>query len=500
MKNFDKDDRQSRTELLIGVTVSLIIFFIALRVPFDSDFFWHLNAGKVMVSQKSPLLIDLFSYTRFGESWINHSWLSQIIFYVIFKIFGFAGIMVFVALITSSTMIFIYQAMRGHALLKSFLVIFAVLISAVVWSPRPQIFSLLLFALIYRWINNFDQNLDKKYLFFTGSIFLFWSNLHAGFSIGIAFLGLFIGGKLFDLIVIPGDRKNELFKIKSLIILLIICIFVVCINPNGINTWRVQFDTVSTNTLQNQIDEWASPDFHKIEQQPYLWLWLLFVLFLGVTTYKFRFQEIIPIIFFGGLGFIAKRNYAPFAIVIFPAFSKLLSIFFEQNIKNNPFLNKFRSSTEKLNYYPKPLIQKTINFIIVGIIGFAVMGKIVYLGNDIILKSYEEKLYPAMAMEYIEKNTLPSGNLFNSYEWGGYINWKNKDAKIFVDGRTDLFGDEILTDYVGIINSESNYEELLKKYSINWVFVGRHYPIVDELILNDWENFYQDEFSIILVH
>jgi hypothetical protein len=494
----NNEDRKIRTDTFIGVFIALVIFFIALRIPFDTDFFWHLNAGKVMNHQQSILLTDLFSFTRYNEHWTNHSWLSQILFYLTYKFSGYMGLMIFVAIVTTATMLLIYKSMVGKSILKAFLIVFAVLISAVVWSPRPQIFSILCFAVLYQFIVNYDKTSNRKYLFFIGFLFLIWSNLHAGFSLGILFVFLFILGKFIDLIVDYEKYKIEKIKIKWLVILLAVCIIIVCINPNGINTWKVQFDTVSIGTLQNQIDEWASPDFHKVEQQPYLWIWMLFALFLGVTSYKFRFQEILPILAFGGLGFIAKRNYALFAIVVFPSLSKIIVSFFEIEMRNSYFFRNWKSSVEKFNVIPKPIFQKAVNYCFIFLAGLAIFLKIIYLGNELVLTTYEKKLYPAEAISFLEKNSIPDGNLLNSYAWGGYINWKNPNLLVFVDGRTDLFGDEILGDWSKLVKSESGYQDLLLKYDIGWVFIEKDLPIVQTLINNQWQVYYSDNIAIIL--
>jgi len=498
MTNIKSDNRKERTDTFIGVFITLIVFFIALRIPFDTDFFWHLNAGKVMVEQRSPLLTDVFSFTKLNITWVNHSWLSQIVFYLIYKFFGYIGIMVFVAIVATKTMYLIYRSMIGSSLLKSFLIIFAVLISAVVWSPRPQILSLLCFAILTHLLQTYDQTSNIKVLIYIGILFLVWSNLHAGFSLGIIFLILFIIGKFIGLFVENANVFSEKKKIRSLFLLLLICIIIVCINPNGINTWKVQFDTVSINTLQNQIDEWSSPDFHKIEQQPFLWIWLLFVFFLGVTSYKLRIQEILPILAFGYLGFIAKRNYALFAIVIFPILSRMIVSFFEKNIRESSIFKQWMISIGKRNIVPKPIFQKIINYFFITLIGLAIFIKISFLGNTIVLNAYEDKLFPARAMSFLNQNPIPKGNLLNSYAWGGYINWKNPEIKVFVDGRTDLFGDLVLKDWVSLVNAELGYEDLLKKYGISWLLIEKESPITARLLENGWQVYYSDYDAIIL--
>ena len=53
------------------------IFAMAFRLSVDTDTWWHLRAGAWMVAHHQLLTVDQFSTTRFGQPWINHSWLSQ---------------------------------------------------------------------------------------------------------------------------------------------------------------------------------------------------------------------------------------------------------------------------------------------------------------------------------------------------------------------------------------------------------------------------------------
>lgn len=500
MKIHPKNDRQQRTDRFVSLALFLMIFFSALRVPLDSDFFWHIHAGAVSIAQKSPVLIDLFSFTRFGATWINHSWLSEIVYYLIFQYFSYRGVMIFVAIIATLTMWLIFRRMQGNALMRSFLIIFAMLISAVIWAPRPQMFSIFCFAILANLVEKYENSKEIKYAGYILLLFLVWSNLHAGFSIGIAYMGLILAGKFIDLLL-ARDQPNE--KSRFLLILLgliILCSLVVCLNPNGLNVWKVQFDTVSISSLQNFIDEWASPDFHQLTLQPYLWVWILFVLLLAVSKNYLPFESIIPIAFFGALGFIAKRNFAPFAVVIFSPLSELLIAFFNNRIKDSWIFTKYKTMITIQNTEPKVIVQKTINLIVIGVISIFVIGKIAYLGTAQIINAYEANQYPISALNYLHSTGIPAGNVLNPYEWGGFIAWENPDIKIFVDGRTDLFGDKIILDYIKMVNAQDGWEKSLADYQISWVFLKQGTPLLKELSIRGWHSIYDDQQAAILVH
>jgi hypothetical protein len=124
-----------------------LVFTVATRAPLDTDMWWHLRAGEQTWQTGRPVTVDIFSYTRQGESWINHSWLSQVGMYLIYRLGGFLALGAFVTLLAVISMGFVYAQMEGHPLMRGFVLILASAVAAKVWSPRPQLVSLVLFGL-----------------------------------------------------------------------------------------------------------------------------------------------------------------------------------------------------------------------------------------------------------------------------------------------------------------------------------------------------------------
>ena len=259
----------------------------------------------------------------------------------------------------------------------------------------------------------------------------------------------------------------------------------------------VQFKTIGVSSLQDFISEWASPNFHELYQQPFLWVWLIFVFFISTGIYSLPFEKVLPLIFFGGLGFLSRRNIAPFAIIIMPILSEVIVAFYNLKLKssiNTEFFNKFEFRNSK----PKPLVQKIINLTIIFIIGIIISIKIVYLSNPYVLNNYEQEYFPYQAVNTIVPEDFIERNLLNSYAWGGYISWYQPAIKVFVDGRTDLFGDDIILDWIAMVNADPDWEDLLNKYDIGWVFLEPDRPLITELKNKQWELVYQDSLSVIL--
>ena len=99
--NINKPDRRQQKNLFFNLVIFLLIFFIAIRIPLDSDFWWHIRSGQLSVDNQQILLEDQTSFSNFGDSWVNHSWLAQIIYFLVYQATGHLGVMLLVAILAS---------------------------------------------------------------------------------------------------------------------------------------------------------------------------------------------------------------------------------------------------------------------------------------------------------------------------------------------------------------------------------------------------------------
>ena len=498
--NLTEIERTIHEERFIKIILFVLIFIMANRLPLDSDFWWHIRTGQLSVLNHSPVLQDLTSFTVFSKPWINHSWLSQVIYFEIFNLLGYVGIMIFVAILATLSIYFVFIRLKSNVLTNSFVVILCALATSVVWSPRPQLISLLFFSILLYLVEEirFKNNL---FLYIGVSfLFLVWGNLHAGFSIGIIYLIGKFSGKLLDLIFSsqPGNKTNK----KDTLILLGLIIassLVVILNPNGINIWKVQFNTISIPSLQNLIPEWASPNFHELYQQPFLWIWLLLVFFLMRNKSKYSFETIIPLIILGGLGFLSRRNYVYFSIFAIPILSREIQIFFDYNKDNVNWIRKINTKMVGANKVPDFRFTKVINLSFVAILLFVAFGKIIYLGSPVIYQSYLQKSYPVEIVNILRNDGIGNLKCLNSYAWGGYLSWALPEVPIFIDGRTDLYGEKIIQDWLVLLNSSDNWKTLLEDYQINCIILEPEQHIVNQLIADSWNLIYRNENSVLIL-
>ena len=76
--------------------------------------------------------------------------------------------------------------------------------------------------------------------------------------------------------------------------------------------------------------------------------------------------------------------------------------------------------------------------------------------------------YPVDAVSWLEDNR-PGERIFNRYEWGGYLGLRLPDRPIFIDGRADVYDDEILLEYVDTISVVGDPQETFDRYGIDHI-------------------------------
>jgi hypothetical protein len=488
-------------KLFLAVFTLLLIFIMSARSPLDADMWWHLRAGEQSVQQQSPLVEDLFSFTRMGQLWVNHSWLSQIIIYMLYKFFGFWGLSAFVSICAVFSFYFVQKQMEESGMLKAFLIVLGGITASYTWSPRPQMISQILLAFLGYYL--FSLNSKKRSVtWFLPFLFIVWGNLHGGYVIGFMFIACFILGESLNYLF-SSDHHLLLEKkdIISITIFTVISFLLVVVNPNGIQTWLVPFKTVS---LLSGISEWNSPDFHDLGQQSMLWILFGILAVFYFSPKNKDAKELLIILVFGYSAFMYRRNFGFFALVAIPVLGRHLEPCLEtaaQKVKAMIILWKPEWGKKYLDKKERagatPIFPKIINLCLIGFLGATAMLKIGFVASPLLLDSVIPSLYPEKGVEFIKLNHLEN-NLLNEYDWGGYLIWNLRSYPVFIDGRADLYDNQIIHQWQDLLQVNGDWQKILTDWDIHTVFIKPERPLTRSLIDQGWKVLYQDELCIIL--
>jgi len=478
--------RRLTTERAMGIIAFILLFALAARVPIDTDTWWHLRSG-AHILQNGIIYADPFSHTAFGQAWIDHSWGSQLILYAIWQVGGLFGLMVYTAGLATLGMFFVWKASAGNHYVRAFALILGAAAAAVFWSPRPQMISFVLSALILYLIHLYKrEKIDRLWLI--PIIMGIWGNLHAGFSIGFIFLIGTIGGEVLGNLFNPkGELVIPPRGIGKMALITLVSAGALVINPYGLQMLAVPFQTVGIGVLRAEIQEWNTPNFQ--ERQTWGFILLAIVLFgaVGASRRRLNWTDFALVSGTAFLSLLAGRNIAVFAVAATPVLTYHLASMIEE-----------RGWLTGLSRTVLPG-RGRLNAAIIVLIVIAAALKVLLVFEPITLQQAINTTLPVRAVDYVRANPQ-TGNLFNAYNWGGYLLYALPEYPVFVDGRTDLYGDTILSEYLNTARGGLEWRETLSHYDISWVLVETGSGLSNNLMIEPgWRLDYQDAQASLYV-
>ena len=486
--------RQLTTQRLTIVVLFVLLFAMAVRTPVDTDTWWHLRSGAYQLEQRTIIRTGLFSHTRAEAPWTNHSWLSQVVLYLVYAVSGGhgepgdggnVGLALLTALLATGGMALVYLASPGNTYVRAFALVLGAATAAVFWSPRPQMFTFFFSALVYYLLQRYKYRGDDR-LWWIPLIVAVWGNMHAGFA--TAFILMFgviageVAGNLFDR---GGEYVLPWRGIGRIGLVMLVSAAALLVNPFGLAILRVPFETVNIGVLQSFIQEWASPNFHERQTWPFIFLLLGVLGFAGVSRKRLDWTDLSLVAGTTFLALTAGRNIALFAVVATPVLARHAESFLEDHGWLLRPSSRVRPTMAALNWA----------LLILVILG--AMGKIAYAVNPAQVASAQEEYLPVRVSRYIN-TARPAGLMFNSYNWGGYLMFAAPDFPVYVDGRTDLYGDAFLREYLSVVFIREGWREVLDAQGISWVVIEAQSSLAS--VLRDepgWHVAYEDEQAVL---
>lgn len=490
------------TSRLVTIITFLAVFAMAARVSVDNDTWWHLRAGQWILENRAVPQVDPFSYTRAGDKWQYPGWLVEVPMYLIYRDLGPGGLNLWTAAMVTLTFIFLWGALSGGSFLKAFVTVLAAATSGIYWAARPYLATFLLAAVYLCVLEDFRwrrSSAAERRLWWLPVWMVLWANSHGGFAVGFILWGIywidgviswFMDGSITSrmrsvirdprLVIREGDYRLSIVGL--------LMILAVCVNPSGPVMLAYSFKTVSIGTLKDYIQEWQSPDFHLLSTQPFIWLLISTFAAVGASRRRLALTDFLLVGGFTYMGLLAGRNMALFALAAPPVLTRHAAPVFVVLGRKLGFRGASTAAPNRS--------QAVLNWALLGILVLAVIVK---AGMDFPRLTNEEKFtakFPVDAVAII-KAERPPGRMFNSYNWGAYLLWELPEYPVFVDGRTDLYNDELLDQWFQVVRAEEGWQQVLYDWEVRLIVLEPTLPVVGYLEVEGWRLLYGDEVAVV---
>jgi hypothetical protein len=477
----------------IEVLIFILVFVLSLYVMpqlinSDGDLGRHITIGNVLIDQRAMLRADIFSHTMQGEELVLHSWLSDLIFAIVYRAAGLDGIAWMTALILASTYALFtgglkyFKVSTPVSLLAGLAATFA---GALHWHTRPHILTTLIFTYYLLTLAYYYKTERWKVLIPLPFVMILWANLHGAVISGLVLVGLFAVGLLLEKRFVPA---------RTVFGLLVILILSSWINPFGPKMLTHSFGYLRLDYLVDVTQEYQSPDFHSPATRPFLVILLLTLVVAGYSTRRVGWVPLVVLSFWTASALYSARNvplYAQIA-VLFLAYEgdRLIA-------ERWPRVAAYFSRADRAGRRAGGWIYAIL---FAGLLIFlqANGGTIdrAGLGNR-----FDPDYFPVRAVDFLEESGLPEGNMFNEFGWGGYLLYRLWPEKlVFIDGQTDFYGEELTRTHLQTRDAEGDWQAVLEEYEITWVILPPQAALGKLLNLSPgWERIYSDEVASVWV-
>jgi hypothetical protein len=480
------------TRRIFFLILLLVLFFLTTKQVTDPDFWWHLRAGQYIFETRSIPHTDIFSFTFGGREWVTHEWLSELFIYAVFKLSGWAGLVTSFALLITAAFGISYQSCEkdgANPFVSWGAVLLGALATAPVWGVRPQMFSLLLASIFMAVLTRCLRGETGRYVWWLPPLMLLWVNLHAGYVLGLVLITIALFGSVLDGFIERKPRAEILQHALPLFLVLLACLVAVPLNPNGVRLFTYPFETLNSSAMQEHIEEWFSPNFHQTRFIALAVLMFATFSMLALSPKRLRASELLMLCATAYAVLRSGRHLPIFAFVAIPLLAEHATLWIKsQNMVPSLF------APERVVSKPQARLRFAVLVIALGL-GLINVRQVVAAQ-----RATEEKYFPARAVEFIQHENLP-GNIFNWYDWGGYMIWKlYPEKRVYIDGRADVYGDAFIEEFLRASKGQGDWREPLVRHEIRTVIVKPDSPLASLLLKEEgWSKAFEDSQAVVMV-
>lgn len=470
------------------------VFLLSLIKIEDTDTWTHLSLGRLIFSLKGFPEHEQFNFPSLDKPFYNPEWLFGVIFYIAYSLFDIYGVILLKAIvITSVFYILLKDSLIPH---KNHLVSIAVLIFIVFmirhrFVERPDIVLMLFLGFTIFSLNAFIYE-NRKYLYFVPLIQIFWANMHPSIILmPIPFIAFLCGGILQRVI---RKRYPRLFpdtpsagQLKTISIVFLLSLLTSFLNPYFLDQFILPFKLAASDWWRDEIMELQPPDWQNFKS-PYLLLAALIVSFL----INIRRISIIHLLLL-----------SPFVYLSFSA----IRFIFLLGLIGGPLISRNIGELDLDIKFKKPLEYALVFFVVLFTSLTLLETGPFYMPTKKFGFGINYDFFPEKALRFLDEAGI-NGRVFNTFEWGGYIIWRDFPKRIpFVDGRGGI-GYELLNKLDLARNRASVLDSLYKKYGFDVILIN--YPRIPipfttvsspdidmALASKDWALVYWDDLSLV---
>ena len=475
---------------LFAATVVVAFAMALVFFPFPNpDLYWLLATGRRMLETRAFIYHDPFTFTVAGSPWSPQSWLTAVLYFVLFQAGGMAALTALRLALVGAIVALTLRSLRivgASWAMSSPLVVLGVLVAHTRLTDRGQLFE---YALLAWFVAFLLQSHDRR----GGSFFvlpvaaqLLWVQLHSSFLLGpvltaIFFLCEWVATRVpFLRPLHPRDFRRSFALVGALALACLV-------NPNPRAFLIQPFDPAQRALLSRFTLEWKSPfdaaiasgNFH-----PYYEILLaLAALAILFNLRKLPCAPATLLVATALLSFQSHRFRVEFALVAVPMIVLLVNM--------APPVDAFLRSLAKRKRLARATQIASASGVVVA------LGLIAIERGRLTEARTADPRRPDRAVAFVLENGI-ARRPFNTIAFGSYMLWDAYgERRTFIDGRN--FSAPLYRDFLLAQASDDGWRAAIVKYQLD-SFIVPAWSVADAGIRNVHQRLVRNRAAWDLVH
>jgi hypothetical protein len=513
---------------LWALTSLLAIFILLNTYPIrPHDFWWHLQAGRELVTTGHIPSGDRLSFTVPGKSYGNYAtfWLVEALLYLLYQAGGPAWVVLAHSLaLTAGGAVLLYLCWRisRNWRMSGLAVLFYFALAFNDWNIRPQSIAFLLGPIYLLAVYESRWRFRWWMLAVLAVVMALWANSHGSFFIGLLMVGIWVADEAWQVVRRRLQGRGAKFKPLAASALAAIVSVGACLaNPRGLGIFAYVRDLSGTPVVRQLVPEWAPPSFATVAGGMFLCGLLLCAVMLAVSPARPGFFQIITFLLFGVLGLLATRAAAWFGMCMAPVVALHLTALRPawQAIRgqdaashvgapesDRPPSAQGTRAVPASRHAPRTPNRMVLNYVFLGTLVAVSAVSLPWFKELLPLPDFKRGLVsretPIAATDFLLREQLP-GPVFNDLGFGSYLIWEAQpEYPVFIDPRLELYPWEVVRDYLGISAALEGWERRLETYGINTLMLSpdEQGALVQAAAQSpNWRLVYRDPAAVLFV-
>ena len=459
----------------VSALAALVVAYAACFSLMDTDIWWHLAAGRLMVKEHRLLFADPFAADTLGVAWVNIHWLFQVLVFLLHRLGGIAAIVVAKVVLIGLGVGLGVRALCAR-LARPLWLPAAATVAGMLYPARhlmlarPTIFTLVAITLMLMIVGRVRREGRLRWALLLIPVQVFWANVQGLYLLGPAVVACFVVGDAVAAAIgtrvpslRPAPPRRTWLGLAALVPVLVLAS---AATPYGLQGLRLPFlllgriDAVAGQVFSRQVSENVAPWLLERTAPGVLsaFKWLAALTFLSfLPARRLALERLCLATGVFALALMANRNVLLFLWVAGPIVAENLAAW----------------SRPRSGHWLSRLLLVGAS---IGLVAMVVARAREARGEPAIDELALFRV-PEQAVDRFLSDRLPAGPIFCSDRYGGYLSWRlYPNGRPMMDGRLVLRSAQQYSEHLALGEHPENFDAYRRRHGIRSVILPTAYP------------------------